>query len=305
MDTKNLATLVAIIETGSFQKAAAQLNYAPSTVTSQMRQLEEELSIQLFEKVGRRMELTQAGREIMPFVRAILQNVEQISNYKKDISEITGTLRLVAPDSIFIYLMQPIIKAILHEAPKVDLIFNSLPSDEINQAIVNGTADIGFDCDKGHFPDTVLHPPGRSFQACLIASPFMAPAERDYISTHQRKDVSMILNEPNANYQKGISAYFDRKDIVLKPDMKLQSIEAVKRSVMNNLGIAYVPQFSVEEELKNGSLLRLETELDDKSYPGVCVFHKNKWISPQMELVFRIMQEQTGIDYSEYINNTV
>lgn len=303
MDTKNLVTLVAIIETGSFQKAATQLNYAPSTVTSQIRQLEDELSMKLFEKVGRRMELTQAGREIMPFVRAILQNVEQISNYQKDISEITGTLRLVAPDSIFIYLMQPIIKEILYEAPRVNLVFNSLPSEEINQAIVNGTADIGIDCDKGHFPDTVVHLPARPFQACLIASPFMAPAERDFITPHQRKEISMILNEPYANYQKGIAAYLDQKDIVLNPDMKLQSIEAVKRSVMNNLGIAYVPQFSVEEELKNGSLLRLETELDDKSYPGVCVFHKNRWVSPQMELAFRILQEQIEVAYSQYKDN--
>lgn len=84
---------------------------------------------------------------------------------------------------------------------------------------------------------------------------------------------------------------------MLNPDMKLQSIEAVKRSVMNSLGIAYVPQFSVEEELKNGSLLQLRTELDDKSYPGVCVFHKNRWITPQMELAFRILQEQIEVDY--------
>ena len=56
--------------------------------------------------------------------------------------------------------------------------------------------------------------------------------------------------------KKEITAYLEKKDIILTPDMKLQSIEAVKRSVMNNLGIAYVPRFSVEEELKNGSLLQ-------------------------------------------------
>lgn len=300
METKNLATLMTIIETGSFQRAATQLNYAPSTVTSQIRQLEDEFSLKLFEKVGRRMELTQAGKDILPFVESILQNVEKIGNYKKDISEITGTLRLVAPDSIFIYIMQPIIKAILHDAPNIRLVINSLPSDDINQAIVNGFADIGIDCDKGHFPDSVLHPASKPFQACLIGSPFLNPKELDFISPHQRKSVGMIYNEPNANYQRAITDYFDKKDIVLNPDMKLQSIEAVKKSVMNNFGIAYVPQFSVEEELKNGSLLQLKTELDDKIYPAVCVFHRNKWISPQMELAFRILHEQLGIDFSEY-----
>lgn len=302
MDTKNLSTLMTIIETGSFQKAATQLNYAPSTVTSQMRQLEEELAIKLFEKVGRRMELTQAGKDTMPYIEAILQNAEQISNYKKDISQITGSLRIVAPDSIFIYIMQPIIKAILHDAPHIRLIINSLPSDDINQAIVNGSADIGIDCDKGHFPDSVLHPASKPFQACLIGSPFLSPKELDFVSPHQRKSASMIYNEPNANYQKAVDTYFDKKDIVLNTNMKLQSIEAVKKSVMNNFGIAYVPRFSVEEELRAGSLLQLKTELDTKIYPAVCVFHRNKWISPQMELAFKILHEQLGIkfDYKSF-----
>ncbi len=224
METKNLTTLMTIIETGSFQRAATQLNYAPSTVTAQIKQLEDEFSLKLFERVGRRMELTQAGKDILPFVESILQNIEQISNYKKDLSDITGTLRLVAPDSIFIYIMQPVIKAILHDAPNIRLIINSLPSDDINQAIVNGYADIGVDCDKGNFPDTVMHPASKPFQACLIGSAFINPRELDFISPHQKKSVGMIYNEPNANYQKEITAYLAKKDIILTPDMKLQSI---------------------------------------------------------------------------------
>lgn len=141
MNTKNLTTLMTIIEAGSFQKAALQLNYTPSTVTDQIQQLEDELSIKLFEKIGRKMELTQAAADVLPFIEAILHNVEQLTNYKKDISEITGTLRLAAPDSIFIYNMRPLIKAILTAAPHVRLIVNSMPSEDINQAVINGTAD--------------------------------------------------------------------------------------------------------------------------------------------------------------------
>lgn len=299
MDTKNLVTFMTILETGSFQKAAAQLNFAPSTVTAQIRQLEDEFSIRLFEKVGRRMELTQAGKDILPYAAQILQNVEQIANYKKDATQLTGTLRLIAPDSIFIYIMQPVIKAILHDAPHIQLVVNSCPSDDINEAIVNGAADIGIDCDKGNFPDSVLHPASGPFRACLIGSPFLNPDELDFITPHQRKPIAMIFNEPNANYQKSIEAYLEAKEIVLRPSMKLQSIEAVKRSVMNNLGIAYVPAFSVEEELRSGALLRLDTELDDTSYPAVCVYHRNKWISPQMEVAFKILHEQLGIEFAQ------
>ncbi len=296
MNTKNLETLMAIIETGSFQKAATRLDYTPSAVTSQIKQLENELSIKLFEKIGRRMELTQAAKDVLPFIEAILNNVEQLNNYKKDISEITGTLRLVAPDSIFIYNMQPIIKAILHTAPNIRLIVNSLPSHEINQAIVDGAADIGIDCDKGSFPESLVHISLRSVAACLIASPFIDPKETDFITPHQRKPFAIIGNEPKANYQTALTEYLDTKDIVLRPFMKFQSIEAVKRSVMNDLGIAYVPKFSVEDELKSGSLVRLKTELDSRLYPSVCVYHKNKWLSPQMKLAIQIIREHTNVD---------
>ena len=272
------------------------MDYTPSAVTSQIQQLENELSIKLFEKIGRKMELTQAAKDILPFVEAILNNVEQLHNYKKDISELTGTLRLVAPDSIFIYMMQPLIKEILHTAPNIRLIVNSLPSNEINQAIVDGAADIGIDCDKGAFPESLVHKPLRPVAACLIASPFIDPKETDFITPHQRKPFAIIGNEPKANYQTALTEYLDSKDIVLRPFMKFQSIEAVKRSVMNELGIAYVPTFSVLDELKSGSLVQLKTELDDRLYPSVCVYHKNKWLSPQMKMALQIIEKHSKTD---------
>lgn len=128
MNTKSLLTFKTILETGSFQKAADKLSYTQSTVTFQMKQLEEELAIKLFEKIGRKMELTQAGKDILPYIDTILQGVEQINNYGKSLSEITGSLKLAIPDSILIYTMQPFIQAFLHEAPNIQLVINSLQS---------------------------------------------------------------------------------------------------------------------------------------------------------------------------------
>lgn len=297
MNTKNLTTFKTILETGSFQKAAEKLNYTQSTVTFQIKQLEEELSLQLFEKIGRKMELTQVGKDILPYVETILQAAEQISNYGKSLSEITGTLRLAIPDSILIYNVQSLIQAFLYKAPNIQLVINSLPSDDINQAIINGTADIGIDCDKGNFPDTIIHKPLSPFRACLVAAPFADIKELDFITPHQRKSLSMICNEPNSNYQRGINEYLERKDIILNPYMKMQSIEAVKRSVMNNLGIAYIPIFAIREELKNGSLIQLKTELDERMYTSVCVYHKNKWISPQMALALQLLDDRPEKEY--------
>lgn len=289
MNTKNLVTFKTILEMGSFQKAAERLNYTQSTITFQIKQLEEELDIKLFEKIGRKMELSQAGKDILPYVDTVLHGAEQINNYGKSLSDITGTLRIAIPDSILIYTMQPFLQAFLHEAPKVQLFINSIQAGEINQAIVDGTADIGINCEKYSYPDTVVHMQLSTYKALLVASPFVSKDLYDFITPHQRKRVSLICNEPDGYYQTELNKYLATKDIILDPYMKVQSIEAVKRCVINNLGIAVVPTYAIEDELKNGSLIPIHTELDEKIYNSIYAYHKNKWISPQMELALELL----------------
>ena len=294
MNTKSLVTFRTIPEMGSFQKAADKLGYTQSTVTFQIKQLEEELDLKLFEKIGRRMELTQAGKDIMPYVDMILQGVEQIGNYGKSLSEISGTLKLAIPDSILIYNMQPFIQAFAHEAPNVQLIINSIQSGEINQSVADGTADIGINCEKESYPDSVVHKKLGKYKAVLVASPFANNNLLDFITPHQRKPFSLICNEPDGYYQLDMDKYLSEKDILLNPPMKVQSIEAVKKCVMNNLGIAVVPTYSIGEELKNGSLMPVKTELDEKTYDSFYIYHKNKWISPQMELALDLLEKYLG-----------
>ena len=298
MNTKSLVTFKTILEVGSFQKAADKLGYTQSTVTFQIKQLEEELALKLFEKIGRRMELTQAGKDIMPYVDMILQGTEQISNYGKSLSEITGSLKLAIPDSILIYNMQPFMQAFTHEAPNVQLIVNSIQSGEINPSIADGTADIGINCEKDSYPDSVVHKKLGKYKAVLVASPFANNNLLDFITPHQRKPISLICNEPDGYYQLDMDKYLSEKDILLNPPMKVQSIEAVKRCVMNNLGIAVVPTYSIGEELKNGSLMPIKTKLDEKTYDSFYIYHKNKWISPQMELALDLLEKYLGTDNS-------
>ena len=294
MNTKSLVTFKTILEVGSFQKAADKLGYTQSTVTFQIKQLEEELTLKLFEKIGRHMELTQAGKDIMPYIDMILQGAEQIGNYGKSLSEISGSLKLAIPDSILIYNMQPFMQAFTHEAPNVQLIVNSIQSGEINQSVADGTADIGINCEKDSYPDSVIHKKLGKYKAVLVASPFANSNLLDFITPHQRKPISLICNEPDGYYQLDMDKYLSEKDILLNPPMKVQSIEAVKRCVMNNLGIAVVPTYSIGEELKNGSLMPIKTELDEKEYNSFYIYHKNKWISPQMELALDLLEKYLG-----------
>ena len=78
MELKYLRTFKTIIDEGSFQNAAERLNFSQSTVTFQIQQLEQSLSVKLFERIGRKMAVTQAGKEILPHIDAILDEVDSI-----------------------------------------------------------------------------------------------------------------------------------------------------------------------------------------------------------------------------------
>lgn len=126
MELKYLYTFKTILEADNFQKAAEHLNCAQSTVTFQIRQLEEELSVKLFEKIGRRMVLTQAGKEIIPCIEQVLQSVEQLKNYGRAETELTGPLKVAMPETLLMYRMQPVLRTFREQAPNVELSIQAL-----------------------------------------------------------------------------------------------------------------------------------------------------------------------------------
>lgn len=69
------------------------------------------------------------------------------------------------------------------------------------------------------------------------------------------------------------------------------SVEATKISVMSDLGFAYLPDFTITKELQEGTLIPIDTELDNIPVPVVCTYHKNKWISPAMALFKKLLYQ--------------
>jgi len=290
MELKYLNTFKTILETGSFLNAARKLNYTQSTVTFQIQQLEQELSVKLFEKIGRKMIITQAGKDVLPYVDTILQSAEQLKNYGKDILQITGTLKISMPETLLTYRMQPILKAFRQQAPGVKLSVQALNCYTIRDRIVNGGADVGIHYDVGGYGSTTVIEKLAVFPLALVACPSLKDQHCDFVSPNQRKPVCLITNDRESIFQKMFDNYLEEKGIVLDGIMELGSIEAIKRSVVSDLGIAYLPRYVVEDELANSTLKELETGITDE-ITTICSYHKNKWITPAMELFIRLLKE--------------
>ena len=284
LDFKYLYTFKTIVEEGSFIKAAAKLNYTQSTITFQMGQMEQELSTKLFEKIGRRMMLTKAGKQLVPYVNDVLTSVNKMRYFENDLAECQGDLQIGIAETQLCYKMPPILKEFHQQAPNARLFLRSMNCYDIRDELINGTLDIGvfYENVSGYGSNLITIPMG-TFPIILVASPETKNRFPDFITPDQQIPISFIINEPNSIFRQLFERYIREKSILLDHTIELWSIPTIKNLVKSSVGISFLPKFSVQEELVRGELVEIPTDLSNVQVTAVCGYHKNKWISPLMQ----------------------
>jgi DNA-binding transcriptional LysR family regulator len=284
VDLKYLNTFKTIVAEGSFAKAADKLNYTQSTITFQIGQLEQELSVQLFEKIGRRMVLTKAGEQLVPYVDDVLASVNKMRCFENDLREYQGDLHIGIAETQLCYQMPVILKQFHQQAPKARLFLRSMNCYDIRDELLNGTLDLGvFYENVGGFGSNLITYPLGDYPVILVASPEIKKCYPDFITPDQRIAVSFIINEQNCIFRQIFEEYLREKSILLDHTIELWSIPTIKNLVKSNVGISFLPKFAVQEELERGELVEIPTDLTKAYISAVCGQHKNKWLSPVMQ----------------------
>lgn len=289
MELKNLRTFQAVVDRGSYQKAAEALGYTQSTVTVQIQQLEQELGVPLFQRVGRRMVLTQAGKQALAQIRELLA-ADRLSSLGQDSRTPGGTLRVDMAETLLCYQMQPVIRAFRQQAPQVRLVIRSRTCLQIPENIRTGACDLGVGYDMDWNREILEVESLGSYPIVLLAAPeFCHP---DFVTPGQRKPVSLITDEPDSLFRRQLEQYLRQRDITLDETIELWSIEAIKRCVMSNLGFTFLPRFIAEEELAAGRLVELTAPISGVRKPVLCARHKKRWVTPAMELFMELLRKQ-------------
>ena len=295
MDIRHFKTFKSIIEEGNFSNAAAKLGYTQSTVTSQIQHLEQELSIKLFQKIGRNMVLTTLGKEMIPYANELLNTVKKIESVGKIGDKITGELKIAVAESLMSYKLQNVLSMFKEKAPNVKLSMVSLNCYAIKNMLANGEVDLGLIYNVGSKNDNLCAVKLSDFSVTLVCSPQFEHEKLDFCEPNQKINTSLIINEVESVYRKVLESYFFDKNILLDNTIELGSIEAIKKCVASNLGISFLPHFTIEEELNNGKLKELKVGCLDAKITAIYAYHKNKWISPAMSLFIELVREDFNI----------
>jgi len=288
MDLRRFITFKTVVEEGSFVRASQKLCCTQSTVTFQIQQLEQELSLQLFEKIGRRMCLTNAGKNLLAHVHELSRVMDSIRLTAQQDNEPSGDLRIATGETLLAYKMPQVLQRFKQKAPKVRLSLQSLNCYIIRDALLSDQVDLGVFYRVGNDDALAMQSYGEQ-ELVLVASPQLA--DIDLTQPNQHIPLSFIINEPQCIFRQLFESTLRQRRITLENTIELWSIESIKQCVAGNLGISYLPRFTVERELKTGVLKELKFSETPLKITALCAHHAGKVVSPAMKIFMECMQE--------------
>lgn len=247
-----------IASEGSITGATAKLRLAQSTLSAQLKQFEETIGYQLFERKNRKLSLTDVGTRVFEYAHEIFSLGQELRDSLSDFEDsLRASLHLGVVDSIPKKLSQMLVRIASREhGAKVTISEESLPT--LTARLVNHDLDLVLANDR-----PALEGKGSRFHAqligelevCFVTTPDRLDLRRDFPSS--LNGVPIVMPGEHSLLRKEIMAHLKERNVYPKVVAEVDDLELQKRLVMDGHGFSALPLVSVEEELRNGTLIRL------------------------------------------------
>lgn len=254
MEIKNIRTFVKTAELGNITKAAQALGYAQSTVTTQIRQLEEELRVNLFDRNGKRVQLSVSGKEFLQYAYQILKYESMAVEHFSLSGEPEGELNIGIMETICASEYSSLFQNFSEKFPKVSLNLQIVTTHQALDFLEKGKFDLIFLLDnKISRPDMVTareYPVDISF-FCSSAHPL---AKQDNISLELLLQEPFVLTEKGCNYRQVFESEVAARGQTLTCITEIGYTQYIIQCVSKQLGIGLLPSIVLSDALRNGSI---------------------------------------------------
>jgi DNA-binding transcriptional LysR family regulator len=275
-----LRAFEAITRTGSFARAAERLHVTPPAVSLQVRQLEREYGVRLFERVGRHVRLTPAGEALRPYAQRLFALAEDAERVLQGTADFGGSrLRIAATPTMAGYYLAPFWKALRARYPKLELELSVHNSRAVKERLLALEDDLGMLAGEADHPDIVLEPFARN-ELVVIVSPAHPWARRSWIALEALRDQPLILREPGSEGRALVERELRRADIPLHTVVEVASTEAVKQAVEAGGGVGLLATAVVRRDVAGGYLRALRVRGGDFTLTLSLAYHRERQGSP-------------------------
>lgn len=282
MDIRNVKTFVRVAELKSFTKAAEKLNYVQSTVTAQIKQLEKELGYSLFDRIGKKISLTVMGERFLSIAYELLKVSEKAENLNVDSSEIKGVLRVGVSESLLISVFNNLIPEFKAKFKNIDLRIRSGHTIDLLEQLKQNNLDLLFVSKvKNADPDLKCYY-ARKENSVFVSGTDYETISGKTISIDNIFKHNFIITEREGMYYSVLSKLAAECNASVKDWIEVDNILVIIELVKKGLGIGFLPEYLVSNEIKKGNLKKLDVGTSTENYYSQILCHKDRWVAPFM-----------------------
>lgn len=284
MELKYLYTFRAVAEELSFTKAAYKLNYSQSSVSDHIKFLEEEFDTSLFERMGKQVVLTEAGKRMLNASEKIITYIENMREIVNGNNIPSGKLIIGAHESQLVYRLTQFLKNFRSRYPLVQLVFQPLVSDEnIREQLEHGILDVAFLLGPPFDIPGINMKPLVKENILIVAGTDHPLSMFPHIEPPDFSNATILTTEKGCAYREIFEKLLLSKGVRTGVKIEFSSIEAIKHCVIAGLGIAVLPEITIKKEIAQHKIAVLHCEGFDYSIDTRLAWHKEKWISPSLK----------------------
>lgn len=291
MEIRNLKTYIEVCEKGSFTRAAQQMGYTQSTVTAQIKQLEEELGTALFDRNGKHIQLNAMGEQLLSYANRIVSLEEEAKNQFSDVETPKGTLRIGVIESVGAFLLPDILKAYMEKYPLVDIEVRTGTTREISQMLCQNQIDLMLTLDdRVTSPDWICALEKKE-DIVFLCSPEHPFAFRKEVPLSEVVCENMLLTERKCNYRQTYEHICNMHGLCQRSSLEIGSTNTILDYTQNGLGLSLLPAFTVQSRMDAGLLSTFSIQEVQIDMLVQLIYRKSKYCSPAMYAFIQLCKE--------------
>jgi DNA-binding transcriptional LysR family regulator len=291
MDFGQIEAFTQVATHNSFSRAAEVLQLTQPSITARIQALERELGEELFERGGRGVKLTDAGRVFLPYVEHILQLLQEGRDAVEEVRNVQlGSLRLGSAITISTYVLPGILHRFCQEFPGVDVVIRTGRSEQVLNMLMTDEVQVGII--RALSAQDIETIPLYDDEIVLVANPEHRFAQSTGVTIAEAAREPIVLFDRGSSYYGMIHDLFRKAAVIPNVAMELDSLEATKRMVEQGLGIALVPVATVQRELNQGVLVQIPlSDVEPIKRPISLVYRRNRKRSRTVQAFIDMMAD--------------
>ena len=283
MELRNLITFIYVAELGSFTKAAEQLGYSQSTISFQIKQLEDELGCLLFERINHTITLTERGHELVSYAHQVRALTEDFKENLSKKEEPDGYIHIVTPDSVCEEMISAHYKDFHKKYPSIVIRFSTGDTSDMLNMIDHNEADVIITLDHRLFNKDYVIAKEQQLPMHFVAASTSKYANAKGLSIKDIATEPFVLTEYGQGYRRVFDRELAKRSIEITPVLEIGRTDIITSVLVENDMISFLPDFVTDELITDGKLCHLDVVDMNIDIWKQLIYHKNKWLSKSMK----------------------